>query len=483
MFRLRRLLLLTALVLLLCACGHAKQGRAQPTFRLVETEHFALYTDLPERAARENARLLERLLFALREAGWEVTGELPIRLNVVMFRDLRGFQRFANDEVGGYAITEMLYEPWLVLPAPGYGQALTTVAHELTHGIAFQAIKRWPLWANEGIASYFESSLLQEDGTFRVGLVPESRFNAIRALGYYPPSKLRRLARGESDPSKYYGSAWLLVHYLMSKQAEPFAAFQEHLARGLDEEDAWRRAFPNLSDERLDQEVEAYATDGTYEGWVFDFAISEPAIRLRRLSTADQRALEALLWKSCWECSERDRGRWHGALTSALDADPQSLLAVALSIQLQLEDRQSALSRARQLVRSHPEHWLAWLSLGAAAAGANDPSVFTGKPEDDPGVRAPKLAPRQPYAWMMAASSRALRGEREAALAAVTSAERLQRSNPQFLIARATLLVALSACGELRKLVKELEDVGHERLPAAQRGWIIERVESCREPS
>ena len=100
--------------------------------QFVETNHFTLYTNLSEPAAKAEGKRLEQLLFALRTEGWEEKGDLPLRMNVIMFKDADDFKPYSDGFVGGFTYDKVLFEPWIVLTARQYGQSLDLVAHEQT---------------------------------------------------------------------------------------------------------------------------------------------------------------------------------------------------------------------------------------------------------------------------------------------------------------------------------------------------------------
>jgi predicted Zn-dependent protease len=135
--------------------------------------------------------------------------------------------------------------------------------------------------------------------------------------------------------------------------------------------------------------------------------------------------------------------------------------AVALSVTQEAEDAESAFGRARALVREQPDAWLAWVSLGVAAARAGKFGELARDPASDPGSHAPLLAPNQPYAVFMKALSFAARGEREQAIEISDRALRMQPTNTSLLLARAELLAQLSACKPLHETVARIDQIAH----------------------
>ena len=474
-----RLLPFALLVISLGACAHAGlgQGRADG-FVAVETRHFALYTDLAADRAGEQARRLEELLFALQETGWESTGDLPLKMNVIMFADQRDFVRFAGDDVAGFAVSEALFEPWMVLPAPRFGDDYGVVAHELTHVMSYQSIMNMPSWLSEGLATYFESAHFHVDGSFQVGAVPK-RHQRWLQYGWDLPSDLLSGRARETD-LRFYASSWLFVHFLMTQHADAFVAFQDQLARGLDARAAWQRAFPTLSGDALDEAVVDYARAGMYESALFELrSLEDVPLSTRPLSAADQHALFALLWTHGPDRPAEKRAQAAVELRAAIAAEPYNVWGATLDIMQDLALHPMELTRAQALVDAHPEHWLSWLVLGMSALRSGQLPELSRDPARDPGAQAVRLAPRQPYALALQALTAAARRETAFALTQAKAAQRLQPTNPRLMQLRGAVLEAVDASAELGELVGQVQDNAHATNVPQIRRELEQRLARC----
>src|SRR5262245_31620395 len=100
-----------------CSCAGLPPAPDQggPAWLRLESEHFVLYTDLGEPKARDAILTFERLLDAYTQLGWETTGKLPVKLDVVLFADRSDFEVFAG-KAGGFHARLMPFEPLVVLP-------------------------------------------------------------------------------------------------------------------------------------------------------------------------------------------------------------------------------------------------------------------------------------------------------------------------------------------------------------------------------
>jgi hypothetical protein len=62
-----------------------------------------------------------------------------------------------------------LFQPFIILSLEGLDHDPTTVTHELTHVISYNALTRQPPWFAEGLATYFETVRIADDGSFDLG--------------------------------------------------------------------------------------------------------------------------------------------------------------------------------------------------------------------------------------------------------------------------------------------------------------------------
>lgn len=430
-------------------------GGQHPRWQRVDTAHFTVYTDLAAEPARERAVSCEQLLSALHQHGWEATGEPPLRMSVVMFADPSDFHAYGGYGTSGYA-THALFGPLLVLPAPRHGVGYATLAHELTHGLAYQAMAYQPRWFSEGLASYFESAAFEGEHQFVLGRPPAGAAATLRERRIVPPS---RLIAGEPVDSEhaFYASSWALVHYLMTEHADAFADFQGRLAAGVPGERAFREAFPQLGMAQLDADVAQYVGRGSVPAFVAPVQVSEVAATQRTLSRAEELGLEAVLWSRCHACDD-GRARSDKALAAALAEQPHQLEASVLALADARVPAPEAMARARALTEAHPEAWLAWAALVDAALRAQ--VALPNEGDTSPMARLRSIGPRHPFSWLLSARQAALRGDPASALAYAERARRLAPGDTDVLFVRAQLFAALGDCAALQSELTLLE--GHE---------------------
>jgi hypothetical protein len=442
--------------LVLASCASTQLGQASQAWQRIETEHFTVYTDLPKDDGVEQAQDYERWLSAFQQHGFQVTGRLPLRVNVVLFRSDADFRRYAGEDIDGYHVANVLYEPWIVMPARRQEGPQTVFRHELTHYISGLAVHRQPLWFAEGLASYFESAHFDSDGMFAIGSIPS---NLAAVLLRYGRISVKRVFSGDVDrlSEQFYANSWLIVHYLMSEQGEAFEVYQRELARGKQHDEAWTTAFPNVSPAQLDSLVDEYLFGEAFAKYTLPVEVQPGVAVAHPLSLADEHALQGLLWKArCAGCSKLEQaGVVVRSMAAALQADPHQ--PQALAFRLQLEPAGRGLSQAKELARKHPDVWLAWMTLGVEALEAGEYLAVCS--EFDPATKLRQLAPDSPYWHALAAFQFAQQGKRSLALTEANSARRKGPSNPDVLKLNVEVLSTLGACNELEGALALLRDV------------------------
>ncbi|MDB4990414.1 MAG: hypothetical protein JWN04_5592, partial [Myxococcaceae bacterium] len=441
----------------------------------VMSAHFTVYSDLPVAEIEHQTRKLEQLLAAFLKHGWDTHGELPLYVNVVMLRDHSQFHELAGDEVAGYATARVIFEPWLVVPAPTRSEEFQVVSHELTHYLSRQVMPYQPRWFSEGLATYFETAQLDRE-EFTLGRIHKSRLASVKAEGLLG---LDILFDDSSDHlnGRYYGSAWLLVHYLMTEHPAAFAKYQVELARGQAHEQAWSTAFPTVLKPQLEQWLAQYLRRGQFANFSFPSELVAVPTRSEALRQADEEALWATLWTTARTDRTTAKHKVKEHLARALLLDPDQEQAVALSLYT-VGRSPEALERARRLASRHPSSWLAWLTLGYVLwyNGIDD------RMHPSPAERALALAPRQPFAWMLRAVELMQRGDRAGALSSSKQALRLQPSNDEILLLRASLLAKLGECQQLKNVVRTIRQVRHARLSAREQAALDKVVGGCVSP-
>jgi hypothetical protein len=443
------------------------------TFHRLTSPRFTLYTDLTPYDAQGALQELEVLLTAFLQCGWENARVPSARINVVVLGDRQEFKAYAPDQrAGGYYVSTILFEPWIVLESRDGLVDLELLKHELTHYIAFQVMPYQPRWLAEGLAGYFQGAELRPFGKFVLGEVPRGLLRQVRTHGLVESDLLFDLNVDPFMPG-FYGTSWLLVHYLMSQRGEQFVAYQDALASGRSHSESWSSIFPDLRGWGLDQQLRAYLERGKYDYFKFSVPAQRQPTHVWSMKTGEVEALRAALWTST-----RSRENLQNAMThvaAALRADSLQPMALALHTALIFErDPKAARRSARLLSAARPLDWQSWLTLaGMEEFDKTDPLR--------PGAldRALQLAPQQPFALILSASKAARAGEREKAIARAEQATLLAPGEEDLWWVRAALLAKLGACEPLSQVAQRLRQIGHSRLSPRQVAKLDRFARDC----
>ncbi|MGB5812304.1 MAG: hypothetical protein WBG86_17330, partial [Polyangiales bacterium] len=262
---------LLAFVMCVVAVGCASSAqKATTNWVELRTENLRLRTNLSEREALNLARESQQL-------GSVVIPLFPCAADHLS--DVIDVTVIATDDGsrGSYGApsTPLLdLPPRLVVRGRSTTVLLRLVVHELAHKLLATCVPNAPPWLNEGMASYFETSKI-EDGKLRLGFpsylfvdqVAEGRVTDVAWASYlgepivvFPKRRapdfdqLRTMPRSKfyADGLRqtvHYAGAWLAVHMLSLGDLplqRRFARYLEMLRGGADPEYAWKVAFAGV---------------------------------------------------------------------------------------------------------------------------------------------------------------------------------------------------------------------------------------------
>ncbi len=202
------------------------------------TAHFELFTDLSHRRAIRTVNGLVRFRRMFVALYPETAGQESLPLTMLVFRnaqdfaDLSGTHRYA-----GVTLPSMLHYR-LLSAAKQSGAATDNAWHEYTHYLLRNRSGRnYPLWYEEGLASYLGAADLQGNRVI-LGKLPRRDMLAV------PHDPLVTFASaveatsvldlGSEEMLSFYAKAWLMVHFLRLGPQSGFPDQQVALARYLD---------------------------------------------------------------------------------------------------------------------------------------------------------------------------------------------------------------------------------------------------------
>ncbi|KTF68156.1 hypothetical protein ACNFJ7_12125 [Sphingomonas sp. HT-1] len=202
---------------------------AQADWRIAETTHFVVYSNLPEPKLRRYAERLEKFDKALRIA--RGVKETPLgkagRVTVYMLDDRSDVSDLMGNRyiAGAYmprAGASVAFVPESSSEESGNSLALSgemVLFHEYAHHFMFTT---WPdaalpSWVVEGWAEFNATAKFQKDGALLFGSAPNYRAQGLLTGNPLPIERILGGAAGKLSGTQLealYGRGWALVHYL-----------------------------------------------------------------------------------------------------------------------------------------------------------------------------------------------------------------------------------------------------------------------------
>ena len=304
----------------------------------------------------------------------------PEPTTLVVFRDHPSFTEFAPRDrrgkrqlnIGGY-FSDAPDRKYLVLPVFGDRRVTyETVFHEYTHYVVSRNFRDVPLWLSEGLAEFYSTFELDDEGRATVGKVPSSRVWTLSTERLRP---LRALLGAESgsrqfgstDAGLFYAQSWLFVHFMTlsdgGKRQGQIVRYLELLTETKSVEAAAREAFGTTL-EALDRELPRYIEDFRLRGLrVSGVNAQMPTIDITPATEADVAETKARLLMELNVPSEAKR-----YITQALELDPAHTSGRITRARLSSsEGRPSdAALELDKICREQPQNFSAQYYLGRA---------------------------------------------------------------------------------------------------------------------
>ena len=188
------------------------------------------------------------------------------RFVVYLFSGQAGYLDYCGDLLGSEPHgTAGIYAPSLgqlvVWNLPERDDMIRTVRHEGLHQYVDRLMSDPPRWLNEGLAEYYEPSVL-EGGRWKDGVLHEEHMELVRSpttrwveLETFLHMSSYHFGR---DMRLHYAQAWALVHFLRHERNDLFRTLFDALCEGEGHAAAVSRAFGELDLEQLERDFHRY---------------------------------------------------------------------------------------------------------------------------------------------------------------------------------------------------------------------------------
>ena len=204
----------------------------------IDTDHYTIKTDISERVAKNIAKAMQQLHRAYVKVFRPKNGEAGKKAEVIVFEKKKDFLAYArrvamkprHDTLGFFRPrTDTGGEIVTYKRKDGDNATMRTLYHEATHQFVLMmtGVKNPPpLWVNEGLAVYFESSRWHR-GKFQTGRIPKARLaqlqKALRERDYIHLPDL--VARGrDTFDALCYAESWSLVYFFVKADKGRYSA-------------------------------------------------------------------------------------------------------------------------------------------------------------------------------------------------------------------------------------------------------------------
>jgi uncharacterized protein DUF1570 len=350
----------------LCVLALAAPASAAP-WRRIDTPNFVIVGDVSARELRATAAKFEGFHEALRRVLPSSTTTAPVPTVVIVFPNDAAFMAFKPQYQGkpregivGYAAAGRDVNYIAMLSAGEFGDRV--IFHEYAHMILSNAVARMPLWLNEGLAEFYSTFALMNDGhRAQIGRPIPEHLRLLNGSLRVPLGDLLKVDHNSplynegNHASDFYAESWALTHMLLNGQPSRVNELTEYLRRvsaGTTEMQAWNEV---LGTQRTDTDLRLYLRRPTMNTVVIDFAekITAAPVTETTLSAADTAGFLASL-------QVRNLGPDAAAkvLDSALKQDQTSAAANVAMARIDLARHDPAGAAKRLLALASPNDWL-----------------------------------------------------------------------------------------------------------------------------
>jgi len=246
--------------------GADKEKLPWTNARIKETEHYIIRANLSQEALDDLCYLMECFYFEAKKI-FKVTRDPGAKLKVYVFKDDKEY--YANGGTGGSRGVFMVRGSDKQIMT-FYQPPMTTsvLLHEGTHQFVNIVSSNVPIWINEGLATYYESSKF-EGTSLKTNIVNQNRLQLIKSL--INKKDVPRLEdviniRQANFTIYEYAQCWSLVYFFMNynqgQYADELEAYFESIKKkGFENRPQHKQLFENafkIKFEVLEKQWEDY---------------------------------------------------------------------------------------------------------------------------------------------------------------------------------------------------------------------------------
>lgn len=273
------------------------------------SDHFVIYGDQDEAAARRFSERLERFHDAMAYVYAKAQSKPGPSNRVTIFvvsssAKVRRILGTKDRYLGGIYIPRAGGSIALIPTIKGTSDGLkadTTLFHEYAHHfmIGSLTVRAYPRWFTEGFAEFFASVRFEKDGTVLLGAPANYRGPELANAPQVPIRTLLAFDGGRKEGQSFdsfYGQSWVLFHYLQMapERAGQLAKYQSQLAIGRPALEAAETALGDL--DQLERNMDAYVRRRTLTAMVIPAtALDVGVIKVRELRRGEAAMMPTMI--------------------------------------------------------------------------------------------------------------------------------------------------------------------------------------------
>lgn len=291
----------------------------------IRSKNFYLIGNASEKDVRKAATKLEQFRETFRLVFKGMSLSSPIPTNVVVFKSNSAYKPFKPKRADGKADNFIAgyFQPgedvnYITLSTDGPDEnTYGTIFHEYVHFLLDTNFGKSdvPTWFNEGLAEYYQTYVIEQDQTVKLGLPQSGHLELLQQSKMLPLSTLfgtsnRTLHQnGGHSRSIFYAQSWALVHYLIQDgKSDGLGKFLASLIKDVPPEKAFQDAF-QIGYAEMEKELRKYVGRATYRYQSITFKnklVFDTEMIVRPLSVADSNAFlgDLLYHTQSWDDAE-----------------------------------------------------------------------------------------------------------------------------------------------------------------------------------
>ena len=360
-----------ALIVLLAAAPCAAE------WRRLDSPNFTVIGDVSARELRDLAVKFEGFRETLGRAINERATAAAVPTIIIVFPNDKAFTPFKptyqgkpRTDVAGFFVPGVNLNYILMQSAGPASERI--VFHEYAHLIVSNVMPNPPTWLNEGLAEFYSTFKLMDDGRrAQIGVAIGEHLRLLNSSVRVPLPELLKvdskspLYNESARASVFYAESWALTHMILNGQPSrvaELAAYLRSVGDSVPEARAWEETFGTA---RMEQDFRVYLTRQLFNTMVIEFP--EKIAAFAGTPTLIPPA-EVAGFLATYLVQHRQYDEALEQLELAFKADPASPRATIALAQLEMGREQYASAEKRLVGLRESDDWLVAYTAAMAMA-------------------------------------------------------------------------------------------------------------------